>query len=171
MCGVYTALCLPWSRRAASVAIRPRTIASASMTCHSRATLPALGTNEPMRSSLAFTTAMGDRGATPAVSLVQRTANQEDNGDYGHCQAACRLPERAIDHAFGVAEGVVRQPPGLRFRQSLTKVSIGGVDVFGRVLPELRSSSGIDMKTTRGTTLALRASADKSHEHSKHREA
>src|SRR5205085_12263957 len=46
------ALCFPWSSRAASVAILPSTISSASMTCHCRCTLPAVGTNEPILRSL-----------------------------------------------------------------------------------------------------------------------
>src|SRR6476620_9831854 len=45
MYGVYTALFLPCSRRAARVATRPSTWPLASMTCHRLSTLFALGTN------------------------------------------------------------------------------------------------------------------------------
>jgi hypothetical protein len=60
-------LCLPWSRRAASVATRPSTASSASITCHCLCTLPAVGTNEPienpfrLRDGLRLLSARGTR--------------------------------------------------------------------------------------------------------------
>src|SRR5262245_51319471 len=98
MWGVYAGLCLPWSRRAASVATRPTTWPSASIKCHCRTMVPAVGTNEPMKSLLALLSGPRSGGAPQEVSLFQKTANQEDTGDSGHCQGdATRRRERRLD--------------------------------------------------------------------------
>ena len=98
--------------------MRPRTWPSASMTCHCRSTLPAVGTNEPMKSLSTFAASRplrrcrqdrrrlsrrsADRAqSAQAVSLFQRTANQEDTDDQRRCQAIRRRARgcRPLDDA------------------------------------------------------------------------
>src|SRR5581483_8768897 len=97
MKGVYCALCLPCSRRAASVAIRPRTLPSASMTCQrlSAAALVALAMNvdipdKPFRISRTDVRDFPPGRALLAratVGQVQATVNPNHTHLSGECQA------------------------------------------------------------------------------------
>src|SRR5215212_1611463 len=96
MKGVYVGLCLPWSSRAASVAIRPSTCSSASITCQRESTLLALATNVRMTG-----------GFLPGLNRA--TANPNDTHACRDCQAV------EVCHAGG-ARAALGLTPGERSR-------------------------------------------------------
>src|SRR5207244_4369602 len=136
MNGVYVALCLPWSSRAATVATRPSTRPSASMTCQLvfPAACSAVAMNvdipqTPLRVRNLWVTRRWGPDVDPDLVDLPGPAGS-DNGKPKSYEPFWALSRVRADVPIRDSEVVAL--PELRFRHRLTKLSDGSLGLGRR---------------------------------------